>query len=265
MVYRRCWCNPRCDKCFFSEAVGDITGYAAAEFVGGQGRDFIEIVHPDDRPGVKKAITKALRKKESYVLEYRIICAKGKIRWVCERGKGIYDEKGNVRWLDGVILEITGRKQAEEALRESELQLREQRNALEQKNTARQEVLRQIESEKRKKEEDVMANVQRLLLPVIKRLKRKGTRFDRRQIDLLEKNVGALTSTFGGRISMPRLELTPREIEICSMVRNGLSSKEIAQLLNTSHRTVEIHRGRVRKKLGIVRQGVNLSSYLQSL
>ncbi len=265
VVYRRCWGNSCCDKGFFSEATGDITGYAASDFVGRQGRDFSEIVHPDDRQRVKKSITEALRRKESYVLEYRIICVQGKIRWVCERGKGIYDEKGNVRWLDGVILEITARKQAEEALQESEAQLREQKNALEQKNAALQEVLRQIEDEKRKKERDVMVNVERLIVPVIKKLKRKGSRFDRRYIDLLEKNVDELTSTFAGQISMSQWRLTPREMEICNMIKTGLPSKEIAELLSVSHRTVEIHRHSIRKKFGITNKDINLTVYLKSL
>ncbi|MGA1825533.1 MAG: helix-turn-helix transcriptional regulator [bacterium] len=59
--------------------------------------------------------------------------------------------------------------------------------------------------------------------------------------------------------------LTLREIEICNLIKNGLSSKEISNLLYISLPTAEKHRNNIRKKLGIVKKNINLSSYLQNI
>jgi DNA-binding CsgD family transcriptional regulator len=145
------------------------------------------------------------------------------------------------------------------------LELSRQKTALERKNAALQEVLAQIEIEKKHIKDDVMLNIDRLLMPVLKRLKRKGTRLDRTYVGLLEKNLNELTCSLGRKLSERERKLTPREIEICNMIRNGLSSKEIAGLLHISYRTIELHRATIRKKFGITHKSVNLASYLQSL
>jgi DNA-binding CsgD family transcriptional regulator len=59
--------------------------------------------------------------------------------------------------------------------------------------------------------------------------------------------------------------LTPREIEICNLIRGGMSSKEIAHLLDVTDKTVETHRRNIREKLGILNKRVNLASLLRTL
>jgi len=109
-----------------------------------------------------------------------------------------------------------------------------------------------------------MSNVDQLIIPNIKKLRRRGTPLDCKLIDLLEKNLGQLTSAFGGKVSKKHLKLTPREIEICNLIRNGLISKEIASLLHIHYRSVELHRNHIRRKLNISNKDINLTSYLQS-
>jgi len=74
-----------------------------------------------------------------------------------------------------------------------------------------------------------------------------------------------LTSSFGQKINSSMVKLSPREMEVCSLVRNGMVNKEIAHILNISVHTVEKHRRVVRKKLGIANMGINLHTYLNSL
>lgn len=136
--------------------------------------------------------------------------------------------------------------------------------ALEEKNTALQEVLKQIEAEKKRIKDNVVSNVENLLLPLLGKLKRRGTPDDRRYVGLLEENLKHLTAAFGVRISEKKWKLTSREKEICSMIRSGLATKEIARLMNISLRTIEIHRRHIRRKLGLTHKKVNLISYLQS-
>ncbi len=148
------------------------------------------------------------------------------------------------------------RKQAEELLHV-------QKKDLEHKNIALSEVLGQIELEKKQIKDNVIANVENLLLPIIQKLMLK--RELRKYVQLLQKNIQELTSSFGAKPNNKKAKLTSREIEICNMVKNGLTSKEIAGLLNISLQTIEKHRSHIRKKLGIVNKKLNLSTALKTL
>lgn len=165
---------------------------------------------------------------------------------------------------DNLTREIAERRKTMEALAESESRLKEQKNALEQKNIALRELLEQIEIEKKQIREDVAANVEELLLPNIRKIKKRAIKTERRYINILEKNVEEIASSFGRKISLQTHKLSPREIEICNLIRNGMSSKEIAEMLNVSLKTVENHRDSIRRKLKLVNKVANLTSYLQN-
>ncbi len=83
--------------------------------------------------------------------------------------------------------------------------------------------------------------------------------------ETLEHNIEELVAPFGKRISDKRWSLSPREKEVCNMIREDLSTTEIALALGTSSRTVDRYRLKIRKKMGIANKTVNLSSFLQSL
>jgi len=100
---------------------------------------------------------------------------------------------------------------------------------------------------------------------MVARLRTSGSRLDEAYLDLLEENLRELTSSFGASLTRRSLSLTPRETDICGMIRNGLSSKEIAQLLRISVSVVENYRHSIRKKLGLANKRANLATYLRSL
>ena len=120
-----------------------------------------------------------------------------------------------------------------------------QKKDLEHKNIALSEVLGQIELEKKQIKDNVIANVENLLLPIIQKLILK--RESRNYVQMLRKNLQELTSSFGAKLTNKKAKLTSREIEICNMVKNGITSKEIASLLNISFLTIEKHRINIRK------------------
>lgn len=98
---------------FISEAIADISGYPASDFIQKQVRSFNSIVHPEDIIRLKRIIRQAVGRHIPYIVEYRIIRADGSIRWVYEKGQGIFDENGEVICFDGAIFDITERKQVE--------------------------------------------------------------------------------------------------------------------------------------------------------
>ncbi|MHC4268946.1 MAG: helix-turn-helix transcriptional regulator [Planctomycetota bacterium] len=140
--------------------------------------------------------------------------------------------------------------------------LLEQKSVLEQKDLVIKEILRQIERGSEDIRKNIISNVENLLLPIVQNLELKGVSYF--YIQLLRDNLQELTSTFGAKLSDKEIKLTPREIEICNMIRNGSTNKEISILLNISSRTTEKHRANIRKKLNISKE-YNLLSFLKAL
>lgn len=109
---------------FISDDIKELTGYPASDFVDNVIRSFASIIHKEDQNHVDEVIREAVKKKDSYRLEYRVLHKSGTIKWVSERGRAIYNDDNEVLWLDGVISDITSQKQAEELIKESEEQYR---------------------------------------------------------------------------------------------------------------------------------------------
>ncbi|KAF0174712.1 MAG: sensor histidine kinase [Limisphaerales bacterium] len=115
-VYR---CTPPPERRieFISELIWDLSGYASADFLDDRTHGFASITHPDDFPRVQAAIQEGLARRLPYVADYRVVRWDGTLRWVHEKGQAAFDADGRVRWLDGVIFDITERKQQEEEMR----------------------------------------------------------------------------------------------------------------------------------------------------
>ena len=238
---------------FVHGAVEEIMGYPEEYFMSGS-FDWSKIVFPEDRHGFRKTVKKMRsRLMDAHHWEFRIVRGDGQIRWVRATIQKI---RGEPLLIQGTIYDITD-------LREADKMLEEQRIALEHKNIALREVLEQIEQEKKQIMDNVVANAENLLLPIIEKLRVKGV--SPGFVDLMEKNLRELASSFGKRIGDRKSRLTPREIEISDMIRSGLTSKEIADLLNISLHTIEKQRLHIRQKMGITGKKVNLTSFLQAL
>ena len=204
-------------------------------------------------------------KKSPDALEAETTAAriKGKNAFIWGRASILRDMNGQVVGAVEIIRDITDIKKTEAALKDSEQRLLQQKAALEQKNVDLKDILEQVELEKRKIKEDVMDNVQHILLPLVKKIKLKGE--SQKYLKLLQQALDQMTSSFGRELSRPAFGLTTREMEICHMIKSGLSGKEMAGLLNLSFNTIEMHRKNIRRKLGLSRQKINLTSFLQQM
>ena len=84
-------------------------------------------------------------------------------------------------------------------------------------------------------------------------------------LEIIELNLKEITSQFASRLTSKFVGLTPRELEVASLVRDGKTTSEIAQILYISENSVAFHRRNIRSKLGLNREKANLRSYLQQL
>jgi PAS domain S-box-containing protein len=99
---------------FISDAITDISGYRASDFIGNSVRTYASIIHPDDLAMVSRLVDEARTARTQSSIEYRIVHRDGSVRWVYERGQGIYDADGKILHIDGAIFDITARKHLEE-------------------------------------------------------------------------------------------------------------------------------------------------------
>ncbi|MEA5467522.1 PAS domain S-box protein [Spirulina sp. 06S082] len=125
----RCQCDRDWTMIFISNAIERISGYPASDFIGNRVRSFASLIHPEDSDRVGKIALEAIEAKQAYLTEYRLLRSDGSFCWVYEKGQGIFSKKGKLKWLDGVIFDISDRK-------ESELKLKQQAQDLE--NTLRE-------------------------------------------------------------------------------------------------------------------------------
>jgi PAS domain S-box-containing protein len=103
---------------FIGGAVAELTGYVAEDFIANQVRSWASIIHPEDRDQVERLVDESLACRQPYILEYRIIDAQENVRWLYEKGQGVFTEDDQLLWLDGAIFDISDRKQVEAELLE---------------------------------------------------------------------------------------------------------------------------------------------------
>ena len=108
---------------YMNDAAEIITGYPAADFINNAARSYESVIHRDDTASVARAVELAAEAGQPWEIEYRIMHRDGTLRWVHEKGRAVTDMSGTAPYLDGFIMDITRRKQAEDALRESEEKL----------------------------------------------------------------------------------------------------------------------------------------------
>ncbi len=218
----------------------------------------------EEAPDVAKGIRNVISgEAQEYAIEYPCHSPEEK-RWFYMRAVRL-DGPGPLR----VIVShenITALKLAEERLQERERELDEKNKNLEEINTALKVLLERREADKRELEERVLGNVKQRVLPYLDRL--KGTRLELEAMEfarLIETNLQEIVSPFLQRLTSSYFDLTPHEIQVAGLVKEGKMTKEIADILNVSPSAVDFHRKNIRKKLGMKSKKANLRSYLLSL
>ncbi len=129
-VYR-CANDPHRTMEFISSHIETISGYPSTDFIGNHVRSYDSIIYAEDRQMVSDIVHEGLKQRNPFVIEYRINNSNGNIRWVYEKGQGVFDDNGVLLCLDGVIFDITEHRLGDEKLSETARELRERNKELE--------------------------------------------------------------------------------------------------------------------------------------
>ena len=157
-------------------------------------------------------------------------------------------------------------KQENEVRRTTEVELVKRSKELEEMNSALRVLLKQREDDKTNLEDNILANIKVSVMPYVEKIESSGLKEDQREfLSMIKFHLMGITSPFVKKLSSQLLGLTPNELQVASMIREGKRSKDIAELMKISLNTVHTFRYHIRTKIGLKNNKVNLRTYLQTL
>ena len=210
-----------------------------------------------------------LTQSDPIIIEQKEYGKNGEIIWVELTARVLNDENGHPSHVLGVSRDVTPRKKAEEELKkahsELEEKVKERTEYLDEANIALKVLLNKREQDKTDLEEKIMVNFRELIQPVLEILKRSSLKERQRAyLEILETNLNDILSPLLKGLSSKYVRFSPMENQVANLIKQGKRTKEIADILNLSGKTIEFHRDNIRKKTGIKNKKINLRTYLQS-
>lgn len=232
-----------------------ITGYKKEDWEGK--KKWTELVSKQDLSRMMKYHKQRRKNPQSAPreYEYQLIDSQGRTRTILNTMGMI---EGSTKSVSS-FLDIT-------EMREAERELKTNSDKLAEFNSTLTILLNKRAEEAEEIEERILSNVTELVVPLIDVLKRScPDSKSLAHIKLLESNLKDIIAPFTHALSSKYLNLTPKEIQIASFVKEGKSSKEIADMMHVSKSAVDVHRYKLRKKIGLNGKDANLRTYLMRL
>ncbi len=249
---------------FFNTATVEMLGYSAEELAKMNYRDY---VLPETTIRLFKIFNKIYRTGEpADIFDYKVIRKDGTYRFREMSASLIRGPDCDPIGFRCLARDVTKRKQAEEELKKKEAELERKSASLVESNAALRVLLKQREEDKVEFERNVISNVREIVAPYIEELKKSQLTANQSVcIETVEANLQNIISPFLRNITLRQFNLTPKEFQVANLVKEGRTTKEIADFLNISPGAIDFHRNNIRKKLGLNNKKSNLRSYLLSL
>jgi PAS domain S-box-containing protein len=240
----------------------DLSGFRADEL---EGRKIHEFLSPETSELIRRKLSgDDEQPRRSFEIAWQR--KSGEMQYSIVSPRLLAGDHNGIEGSFAILTDITAKKQAEQALRRREQELESQNARLEEMNLALQTLVKMREKDRAEMENALAANLQRLVEPLIEKLRSSGLSDHQKMVvTMLTANLAEITSARNTGLASRFTVLTPAEMEVANFVKHGRTTKEIAALMNISARTVDMHRLNIRRKLGIHRKGTNLRSYLLSL
>ena len=230
--------------------------------------EFLERLHPSERAHVFAAFTTHLKGETDAVhVRHRLKGQDGSWFWMSTRGKAVgKDANGHVVTVAGTFLEVTRQVRMEKALERRKAEVEEKVNRLEESQAALKALLTQREKDREELGENMTATLRHLVLPSLEKVTELPlATTQKKHLDAAMASLSDIISPFTRRLASPFLNLTPMELKVSELIRQGHTSKEMASMLHLSKGTIDFHRNNIRKKLGLNNSGANLRTQLLSL
>jgi len=182
----------------------------------------------------------------------------------------IFDKTGQIIGVVGSARDVTATKENEKKVQqwneELEKTIEKRTASLKDVNAALRVLLKKREEDKKHINANIHANFKSIIYPLLNQLRNSYTQNASEDIiDILESSILEMAAPFSNKLSSPMVNLTPTEIQVATLVKEGKTNKESAQILNKSIRAISAHRENIRKKLGLKNKKVNLGTYLLNL
>lgn len=248
---------------FWNETAARISGYSSKEIEGRPGS--VDLLYPDHHLRAAMLSEFAVRGYDFRPAEWTMTSKDGQkhtISWF-NLSKLFRPVPWWANWAIGI--DLTPRLTAEAELARKHQELSEQSQRLIEVNAALNVLLQKQEEDRKALIADFITNHERLVLPFLGKL--RETRLQPQQealVDIIAENILTSTTSLGGPLSHIRSRLTITEFEVAGLIARGRSTLEIADVLHISPHTAGAHRNSIRRKLDLVKKGVNLAAHLQS-
>jgi len=109
---------------FISDECYSLTGYNPTDFIGNRKLSYSQIIYPQDLEFVRNKVQESLERFNQFQIEYRILTAKGELKWVMDMGRAVQTNSDGTVLVEGFISDITERIRIEEGLKRSEERFR---------------------------------------------------------------------------------------------------------------------------------------------
>ena len=238
------------------------TGYAKKELYSIKPGD---IIHPEMQTSFQEREQTILKGEiDSQQYDIKLIVKNGSIKWL-EYTASIIEYYG-VTAIVGSGFDITSRKTTENALKTKREKLSKQTEHLAELNTALKVLIEHQDNEKQQLKNNIQTTMEKLIFPYLEglehaRLNEKNKTF----LKIIRLNLETVFSPFANTLHHNALTLTPTEIQVADLIKQGKTNKEIASFLIVSSDTISFHRKNIRKKLALTHSKINLRTHLLSL
>lgn len=244
-----------------NDAGCEVTGLARDRLLGKTAYEYFKIGKVADFRKTDDLILKAGRES---VTEEAVLNVQGEER-IYDVRKTVYEDREGDKQIVGVFRDITEQKNSAKALEKSEKTLMAKSKNLEELNAALRILLKHREEDKKELESKIVYNFKKLVLPYLEKLKSASLKEEQRSyLKILESNLTEIMSPFLRDLIIRHTDLTPREVQIIDLIKEGMTSKEIAKILNISAKAVDFHRGNIRRKFRLP-ENSNLRTYLSKI
>jgi DNA-binding CsgD family transcriptional regulator len=187
-------------------------------------------------------------------------------KWLFFTAAPLKNREGKIFGSIETLQDITRQRKLEINLTEERAKLSEQARYLEQVNQALKSMLDQREVEKRATEENMLNNLKRFILPYVDQIRTCAIDSDAvTYLNVIETNLTQFLAQHQKALFLQYQSLTPTEVGVVNLIREGKTTKEIADMIHISPSSVQWHRKNIRTKLGLTHTKQNLQTYLLSL